>query len=448
MDNKRVAIIGAGITGLTTAFRLKNSGKSVDLFERKGEPGGSIKSYQQEEWLYEFGPNTLLLKDKVVRDFLFEIGLEDKIVTANTEASKRFIVKDGELVPVPMSLSGFMKTPLFSTKAKWRLLLEPFAGKSNVENPSLAEFVNRRFGHEILDYAVNPFVAGVYAGKPERLSFKHTFPILQELENETGSVYLSAVKRSLFNKKNNDEKISRSLISIEGGLQQIPVSITKQLDQCYFNHDVTSIEQKSDGWFINSQMGNFGPYKDVIFTAPLYRWNTTLLPVTDEEVESIKSVTYPPLSMMVLGFKKEDVDHPLDGFGFLVPEKEKRNILGVLVPSTIFKKRAPLDHHLLTVFVGGGRQPELADLDSDKLLSLIKSELKELIGLHGETIFKEHIFWPKSIPQYEPGYDEILEVFNTIEKRNPGLHLAGNFRNGVSVPDCIKSGLKLADELS
>lgn len=447
MHSKDIAIIGAGITGLSAAFRLKSNGKSVDIFDRKGEAGGAIKSYRQDEWLYEFGPNTLLLKDKVVQDFLWELGLEDKIVNANSEASKRFIVKDGELVPVPMSITEFMKTPLFSTKAKWRLLLEPFAGKSNDEHPSLGEFVNRRFGREILDYAVNPFVAGVYAGKPENLSFKHAFPILHDLENETGSIYLSAAKRGLFNKK-KDDKISRSLISLDGGLQQIPVAITKQLDQCYFNHDVTSVDQKDDGWYINSQMGNFGPYKKVIFTAPLYKWNSKILPITDQEEETIKSVIYPPLSIMTLGFKKEDIDHPLDGFGFLVPEKEDRKILGALVPSTIFKNRAPAGHHLLTVFIGGGRQPELADLDSEKLLKLVKSELKELIGLHGEPIFKEHIYWPRSIPQYEPGYDKVLDVFVQIEKRNPGLHLAGNFRNGISVPDCIKNGMKLAEELS
>lgn len=447
MNSKEIAIVGAGITGLSAAFCLKKNGRSVDLFERKGEPGGAIKSYQQEEWLYEFGPNTLLLKDRTVQDFLWEIGLKENIITANSEASKRFIVKNGALVPVPMSLSGFIKTSLFSTKAKWRLLLEPFAGKSYDEHPSLGEFVNRRFGKEVLDYAVNPFVAGVYAGKPENLSFKHAFPILHDLESETGSIYLSAAKRSLFNKKNN-EKISRSLVSVDGGLQQIAIEIIKQLDQCYFNHDVTAINQKEDGWYINSQMGNYGPYKKVIFTAPLYKWNSNLLPITEQEEKSVKAVKYPPLSIMLLGFKKEDIDHPLDGFGFLVPEKEDRKILGALVPSTIFKNRAPAGHHLLTVFIGGGRQPELADLDSEKLLKLVKSELKELIGLHGEPIFKEHIFWPRSIPQYEPGYDKVLDVFVQIEKRNTGLHLAGNFRNGISVPDCIKNGMKLAEELS
>ncbi len=447
MYSKDIAIIGSGVTGLSAAFRLNSMGKSVDIFDRKGEPGGAIKSYQQDEWLYEFGPNTLLLKDKTVQDFLLELGLENKIVKANPEASKRFIVKDGVLVPVPMSVSEFWKTPLFSAKAKWRLLLEPFAGKSNDEHPSLGEFVNRRFGKEILDYAVNPFVAGVYAGNPENLSFKHAFPILYDLENETGSIYLSAAKRAFFSKK-KEEKISRFLISVDGGLQQIPIAISKHLDHCYYNHDVTSVEQKEDGWYINSQMGNFGPYKKVIFTAPLYKWNSKLLPITDNEEEIFKSVYYPPLSVMTLGFKKEEIDHPLDGFGFLVPEKENRNILGALVPSTIFKKRAPAGHHLITVFIGGGRQPDLADLNSEDLLSLVTSELSELIGLKGEPVFKVHIFWPKSIPQYEPGYDRVLDTIDQIEKRSPGLYFAGNFRNGISVPDCIKNGLKLAKELS
>jgi oxygen-dependent protoporphyrinogen oxidase len=152
--------------------------------------------------------------------------------------------------------------------------------------------------------------------------------------------------------------------------------------------------------------------------------------------------------MMILGYKEKDIEHPLDGFGFLVPEIEKRSILGALFTSTLFKNRAPDGHHLLTVFAGGARQPDIAKKKSDELLKLVECDLKDLIGLKGEPVFKDHIYWPKSIPQYEIGYGEIYSVFDEIETENPGLHLAGNFRDGISVPDCIKNGLKLGRKLA
>jgi len=152
--------------------------------------------------------------------------------------------------------------------------------------------------------------------------------------------------------------------------------------------------------------------------------------------------------MLILGYKKDQISHPLDGFGFLVPEKENRSILGALITSTLFKGRAPEGHHLLTIFIGGGRQPELAELDSDKLLSIAENDLADLIGLSGEAVFKDHIYWPNSIPQYHPEYGKVISVFEEIEKRLKGLHLAGNFRGGISVPDCIKNGLILAEKLA
>ena len=447
MENSRIAIVGAGITGLSTAHQLKRNGADVDVFDRKGESGGSIKSYRKDGWQYEYGPNTLLLKEESVETFLHDVGVGHKIMSANSEASKRFIVKDGQLVEAPSSFGSFIKTPLFSTSAKAKLFLEPFKRRLKSDDPSVAEFVEKRLGKEILDYAVNPFIAGIHAGNPDDLSLKHTFPFLADLEESSGSLFIGGLIKALFGDKNPD-KISRKLISIEGGLQQIPITISKQLDQVYYNHDITSIKKNDGGWFIHSQMGKYGPYRDVVCTVPLYRWSQKLLPVQKNELKTIHDVFYPPLSVIILGFKKEDIEHPLDGFGFLVPEKENRKILGALFSSTLIQGRAPEGSHLLTVFIGGGRQPEIAAEDSGRLLEIVKEELAELIGLTAEPVFKDHIFWPKSIPQYQQGYSSVLEIFENIEKRNPGLHIAGNYRGGISLPDCIKNGLALAGKLS
>ena len=443
---KRVAIVGAGITGLVTAWKLQKFGVEVDLFERKAEPGGSIKTVKDGAWQVEYGPNTLLLKDRMVAEFITELGLSGEKKIANPEANKRFIVKNGELQPLPSSLKSAVKTSLFSMSGKLRVLAEPFISKSNNRDQTVATFVERRLGTEMLDYAINPFVAGIYANRPENLSLRHALPMMDDLEQDYGSLIWGAFAGS--KKRKERGRIDRELISFEKGMQQLPNTIAEQLDRVYLNHEIRSVQQKVQKWEVESSLGKFGPYDHLIVNTPIYKLNSDLVPATDDELKILNKVNYPPLSVMLLGFKKSDIKHDLDGFGFLVPEKENRKILGALFSSTLFDDRAPEDMHLLTVFVGGGRQPELAEKDSGELLKIIMNELGDLIGLSGEPQFKDHIYWPQSIPGYHVGYDEILDTISNIEDRNDGLTLAGNFRHGISVPDCIKNGLKLADRLA
>ncbi len=445
MSNSKIAVIGAGITGLTACFNLNKKGIQADLFDKKGEPGGVIKTEQYNDWKYEYGPNTLLLKDQEIEDFLFDLDLKDEITVANADASKRYIVKNGKLLTLPTSFSEFIKTSLFSSNAKLQMFREPFLRKTD-EDVTFAEFIEHRFGKEILDYAVNPFVAGIYAGRPENLSLKHSFSVLHELEQESGSIMLGAIRKMFQSRKK--KKIERRLISFTNGFQQLPGTIYSKLDNTYLNHDVKQVKKSDDGWYLKTQMGNFGPYHDVILTIPLHKWNRQLLPVNEQDLDILKRVNYPALSIMILGYKKEQISHSLDGFGFLVPEKEQRSILGALFTSTLFRGRAPRNHHLLTVFIGGDRQPELAQLDSEELLKTVEKDLKDLIGLEGNPVYKDHIYWPKSIPQYHKKYDEVIEVLEELELRFPGLHIAGNFRGGVSVPDCIKNGIKVAERVN
>lgn len=444
MTENKIAIVGTGITGLTAAWNLKNKGQQVDLFEQHGYAGGSIKSIRENDWLLEYGPNTLLVKDRSVVDFLKSLEIWEERVIANPESSNRFIVKNGQFVKLPISVFEAITTPLFSATGKLAVLKEPFISRTNNRDETVAQFVERRIGKEMLDYALNPFIAGIYANRPEKLSLRHTFPRMYELEQEYGSL----VWGSFAGKNDAEDRVSRQLISFENGLHQIVDAITNQLEEIYFSHEITNIQKTNEGWFLKSKFGDKGPYQEVILNVPLYKWSEKLLPIQPAELEEIQNVEYPPLSVFHLGFKKDQVQHPLDGFGFLVPEKEGRNILGALFSSTLFPGRAPADSHLLTVFVGGGRQPELAEKDSQELIKIVLDDLEDLIGLNGEPTFKEHVFWPGSIPAYHTGYDQILDIFESIETRNNGLHLAGNFRNGVSVPDCIKNGILWAEQIA
>jgi len=445
--NKKIAVVGAGITGLVTAWKLQSLGVEVEIFERKAEPGGAIKTVQADEWQVEYGPNTLLLKDRKVAEFLAEIGLSGEKEIANPEAQKRFIVKDGQLEPLPSSLMSAIQTSLFSFPGKLRVLAEPFIPKNRERDQTVAEFVERRLGSDILDYALNPFVAGIYANRPEDLSLRHAFPMMDNLEMEYGSLIWGAVAGAR-KRKEDSSRVDRELISFEKGLQQLPKTVAAELNHIHLNHEIQSVRKIDGDWTVQSNMGQFGPYDRVVMNTPLYKLNRELIPVREDQLDKLNRVNYPPLSVMLLGFKKDQVRHELDGFGFLVPEKENRKILGALFSSTLFNNRAPKDSHLVTVFIGGGRQPELAQKDSEELLKIVLDELKDLIGLTGNPQFKDHVFWPKSIPGYHVGYDEILNTLSEIEEENPGLILAGNFRHGISVPDCIKNGLDLAVKLA
>lgn len=442
----KIAVVGSGITGLTAAYSLKKKGFEVTVFEKNSDPGGAIKSVQQGEWLTEYGPNTILIRDRVVADLFKELGLEDNLMVANREASKRFIVKNGELVAVPMSILEAIRSPLFSNKSKVRLFKEPFVSSNPNRDQSIAEFTERRFGKGILDYAVNPFVAGIFANRPEKLSLRHTLPKLDELEELYGSVIWGAIAGA--KKNSRSEKIERSLISFRNGIQALPISLASSVDNVHYNHKVTAIEKRGESWHLNSNDHTFGPYNEIIINVPLYQIGEIFSSLTNQALSFEKEVNYPKLSVLHLGYKKGDIEHSLDGFGFLVPEVENRSVLGALFSSTLFEGRSPKDSHLLTVFVGGGREPELAEMDTEKLVKLVEAELEELIGLRAGNHFVDHVYWPKSIPAYHLGYDKILDLLDQFEDQFRGLTMAGNFRNGISLPDCIKNGLKLADSIT
>jgi oxygen-dependent protoporphyrinogen oxidase len=443
MKTKKIAIIGAGITGLSAAHRLEKKGHEVHLFERRAESGGSIKTVKQDDWLVEYGPNTLLVKDVLVIDLIKDLGLQSEMLIANPEASKRFIVKNGTLEPLPAGFLSAVKTPLFSLSAKLKLLAEPFRPNGTDTDETVASFVERRLGPEFLDYGINPFVAGIFAGSPDKLSLRHAFPMMKEMEEEHGSLIKAAVKK--MTGKKDPKKVKRQLVSFRKGIQQLPEVIAASLSHLHMSHEVHHILKDGDKWQLVVNDLPFTGFDEVLVNIPLYKIPDNLIPQSETEIEKLREVYYPPLSVIVLGFKKEQITHPMDGFGFLVPEKEERRILGSLFSSTLFPDRVPERHVLITTFVGGSRQPELASLDSEVLIEMVQEELTELIGLKGEAVFKDHIFWPKSIPQYTVGYDRYLQEMEKITEKNPGIHLIGNFREGISVPDCIKNGIICAE---
>jgi len=451
----QIGIIGAGITGLTTAYLLKKQGISVAIYEAAVEPGGAMKTHREDGWLAESGPNTIMARSQKLLDLMDELGLSSELVFANDQASKRFIVRNGKPMSMPTSLYDFITTDLFSMQAKLRLLKEPFVDKwEDRYEENLAHFVERRLGIEFLDYAINPFVAGVYAGDPEHLSVKHAFEKLYQLEQDYGSLIWGQIRGTNERKKREDvPKTESKLFSFKKGNQQLPYALSRKLNsELLLNHQIDGLSQQSDGWGIKgkSLKGRFEhKHKAIIYTAPIHAIKNIIF-TADTQInhELFEEVTYPPISVISLGFNAVHIAHELDGFGMLIPRKEEFNILGTLFNSTLFPNRAPEGQVLLTTFVGGMRNPDLAGLPMDELRELVITDLDELLGVIGGPVFEYHKYWPKSIPQYDVGYGKVLEKFRQIEKQCSGFIFAGNYRYGISVSDCLNSGFTVAERIS
>jgi len=442
MTNKKtsVGILGGGISGLSTAYALAQQGIKATVYEKRSEVGGVIHSVQQNGWLVEEGPNTLMVKDQSTWDLLDQIGLNDPMVEANQIAKKRYVVKNGSPVALPSSLGSFLSTPLLSTGAKLRLFKEPFVAPSVQQDESIAQFIRRRLGKQPLDYGVNPFVSGVYAGDPKELSVKHTFSSLWKMEQQHGSI-----AKGFFKRDRSKTSAKRTLVSFEEGNQMLPKAMAASLSEpVSTSTTVKSAKRDGERWLLSGDVDgtSFEHQHDfLISTLP-----THVLPEVfgAQSFEELSELPYAPVSVLALGFKREQIKHPLDGFGMLIPEVEGCQTLGALFSSTLFPGRAPKDHELLTCFIGGDRNPEIASKSKEVLETTVLDELGNLLGINGMPVFSHHTFWPRAIPQYKVGHDHYLSLMNEIEQQHPGLFLEGNFRSGVSVPDCISTGFETA----
>lgn len=523
-------IIGAGITGLTMAFRLLEEGHEVTIWEAAPTPGGAIRSHREGDWLAEAGPNSIQDSDATVGDLVRAVGLENRLQEASTKAKRRYIVRYHKPQLVPNSAWTAITTPLFSFSAKLGIFAEPFrkvpdANAGSTPDPlmtdeSLASFVRRRLGDEFLDYAINPLVGGIYAGNPERLSVRYAFPKIHALEVEFGSLIKGAIGRMKQLKRSGEKAHKKRVLSFPNGLSELTEALAARMgDRLLLSHKVVTARRHPEHGYVVSA-SKVGPKaasngeKTAASSSPnaLSPDDTTVKTFTpdastadatkaktftvDAKTAKIDSSTqdattaksstpdpltaaapkevhvdkliyagtafglakiqfegfallpdpllpemvYAPVASVSLGFRREDVAHKLDGFGVLVPEKEKMGILGCLFMTSIFEGRAPAGHVLLTTFVGGMRQPANASLPENELLGLVRENLADLLGVKGKPKFVHVTKWKKAIPQYEIGFASYLERMQAIEAANPGFAFAGNYKTGISLDNCVKSG--------
>ena len=452
---KTVAIVGGGITGLTAAFKLCQARIPCTLYEAGERVGGPIKTTIENGYLSENGPNTILETSPFITALINDLGLQDRRLDANPVMNKNYIVRGGKLRQLPLSPPAFARSSLFSVSAKVRIGLEPFLRqKSESEDEALSDFVLRHFGQEFLDYAINPFVAGVYAGRPENLSTRYGFPKLQAVEDKYGSILLGAVLGARERKKRAEvAKSKANKLSFDSGLQVLVDALYYQIRQSvYLRSKVTSLRRTTEGWSVTSNQNGQEVQENhaaVILTAPAHRLAQIELQTEEQtNFKQLGDIIHPPVARVVMGFRRNDVAHPLNGFGFLFPERERLKILGTTFSSSIFPHRAPLGHVVLTTYVGGCRQPDLATEAPEKLFDIILRDLQRVLGVRARPTYLNHVLFQQAIPQYNVGYKKFADFMDTLESRNPGLHFAGSYRNGISVANCIVAGHQVAERIA
>ncbi len=440
-----VAVIGAGVTGLSAAVELRDRGAQVTVIEAAPRVGGVITTVHRDGFLVEAGPTSMTATAPLER-LIDRLGITASRIGTEAAATRRYIVRGGRLVALPDGPGSLASTDAISASAKFALLREPFVrARHDDDEESLAALVRRRLDSEILDYLVNPLISGIYAGDPERLSVKYAMPMLHYGERKHGSLIVGAMKEM---KSKRGGVRHKGITSFTTGLHILPDAMASVLgDGVRTATRLTGLERLGTRWRLHLEGAQGGTLDvdAVVSSVPSYALSSIAMPAEiGAALGPIARLHHPPVATLALGFRREDVEHPLDGFGVLMPAVERRTVLGVIFSSSVFAARAPTGHVLLTCFLGGMRSPADGNANLEAILPAVMKDLRPLFGLRADPVFTHHQRWSQAIPQYELGHGEVLDAASRIEATLPSFYLCGQWRHGVALGDCIAQGQETA----
>jgi len=442
-----VIVIGAGISGLACAYRLQQAGISVRVLEAGNRPGGAIATKEKDGFRFELGPQSFLSTEPLTA-LIDALGLKDQLLHANPRAP-RYILLGGQLVVAPLAPPSLLATPLLSAGTKWRLVTEIARySKPPADDESIAAFVRRKFGDELLNRLVAPFVSGVYAGDPERLSLRAAFPKIHEFETQYGSVLRGAMKS-----RPAKGTPRAGLCSFRDGMEALPRAIAARLGDSLLLE--TRVERlrggKADGKpFYELEVARHDQRETlaasaVVIAAPTNAASQILLGLSDQFAPLFSRVEYAPVAVVSAGYRREQLQRPADGFGFLVPRTEGLRVLGTVFNSALFPGRAPEEMVCFTSFAGGARDPKLCDLTDDEITESICTEVARVLGIAGKPVVTNLHRYARALPQYNLGHTQIIKSLETLTAATPGLFLAGNYLSGPSIGACVEQADRTAE---
>jgi protoporphyrinogen/coproporphyrinogen III oxidase len=469
---KRVVVVGGGIAGLAAAHRLVESANQKDqrvdilLLEASSRLGGAIKTNFRDDFLIECGADSFISEKPEALELAKRLGIESRLIQTNEQHRRSFIVRNGQLLPVPGGFQllapsrfwPFVTTDIFSWAGKARMAFDLFIPRRPVtnggEDESLASFVRRRLGREAFERMAQPMVGGIYTADPERLSLRATLPRFLEMEREHGSVIRALWKQRRAQTMDQIRATSGAryslFLSFDRGMQVLIDRLAAKLPAgvVRLNTRATSVSfDKDKQWQVHLSDHDPITADAVCLAVPAYT-AAALLGETDAALARLlDQISHASTATINLAYQHADVPHPLDGFGFVVPFIEKRSVLACTFSSVKFAGRAPGRSVLLRAFVGGALQPELFELDEDGMVKRVRKDLRDLVGIEQRPLFAVVEKWRRSMPQYQVGHLELVSQIQARAQALPGLQLAGNSYGGAGIPDCIRSGETAASNI-
>lgn len=454
MEKKHVdvTIIGAGLTGLTAAFYLVKAGKKVAVIEKQDRVGGVIRTIKKDGFILETGPNTGVFSSPELVRLFDDLGERCRPEFANHKGKQRWIWKSGRWHALPSGLLSAIRTPLFSWYDKFRILAEPLRRRGTDPHETVAGLVRRRMGKSYLDYAVDPFISGIYAGDPDRLVTKYALPKLYRLEQQYGSFIRGSIKKAKEPKDELTRRATKEVFSVQGGLQELTTALGGAIgdDQTYLSAEELSVHP-SDNGFVSTFTQNGRECSiasgQVISTTGSHALPATMEFLKKEALQALTSLEYARVIQVVAAYKQWP-GKALNAFGGLIPSREKRDALGILFTSAIFTGRAPEGGAILSVFMGGRRHPGIFVMEDKHIRKMALEEIRETLetGEHLPDLL-EVFRYEHAIPQYEKDAGERFEAIRNIEAAWPGLLLAGNIRDGIGMSDRVKQGYSVAQQI-
>lgn len=437
----RVVVVGAGITGLTAAHRLH--AVDVTVLEQAGRVGGVVGTDRADGFTVEAGPNGFRDNVPAVLQLARDLGLGDQLVSASAAAARnRYLFLGDKLQRLPSGPLGLLTTPILSLRGKFELLAEPFRGRRRShDDESIAAFARRRFGKEVADTFVDGLVTGIYAGDPERLSVRSCFPRLVEMEEQAGSIIRGFLRSARAKRREAPVR----MWSFRGGMGVLVEALREKLPKpplCGVR--VRRVERTADGWLVRGEGADRWPADAVVLACPAHAQAEMLADLDPELSLLIGGIASNRVAVVAVGFRAADVPVVPDGFGYLAPQRNRRDLLGVQWCSAIYPDRAPPGMVLWRALCGGWNRPDVVDWGDDRLLAAVRAELRLAQDVAAAPVFHRIVRWQRAIPQYLVGHGERVAAIEARAGRFPGLFLAGNAYRGVALNDCVADAEAMA----